>query len=100
MKPLRTLVLTGILMVTGALSFADTHVYVRLRPPVAVREVRPARPAAGYVWIPGYHRRDGDAYVWTNGRWEQPPRRRAHWVSGQWRHNRQHGYYWTDGRWR
>jgi len=99
MKTLRTALLTSSLMLTSAFSFADTRIYVRIRPPIAVREVRPVAPGAGYVWVPGYHRWDGNAYVWNNGRWEQPPRRRARWVNGSWVHNRR-GYYWNDGRWR
>jgi hypothetical protein len=99
MKLFRTALLTGALALSGALSFADTHIYVRVRPPVAVREVRPVAPGAGYYWVPGYHRWDGNAYVWNSGRWEQPPRARARWVHGGWRHTRR-GYYWTDGRWR
>jgi len=90
------------LALMATLSFAEVrvNVYVPVRPPVAIREVRPVYPGAGYVWIPGYHRWDGGSYVWVSGRWDHPPRRHARWVSGRWRHNRRHGYYWVEGRWR
>ena len=62
-------------------------------------EVRRVPPTPGYVWVTGYHRWDGRAYVWVPGVWVAPPRPRAVWVAGHWSHDR-HGYYWIDGRWR
>lgn len=74
-------------------------VYVRVRPPLPVPEVRVVAPGPEFVWIPGYHRWDGAAYVWVAGRWDRPPRPRAVWVEGHWRHARG-GWYWTEGRWK
>jgi hypothetical protein len=50
------------------------EVIIRTRPPHAIVEMRIARPSRDHVWIGGYHRWDGNAYVWTPGRWELPPR--------------------------
>lgn len=74
-------------------------VYVRVRPPVYRTEVVGVAPGPGFVWIRGYHRWDGGAYVWVPGRWERRPQARAVWVEGSWRHNRR-GWYWVEGHWR
>jgi WXXGXW repeat (2 copies) len=74
-------------------------VFVDATPPTAVVEVRGELPGPDYIWINGYHRWDGRAYVWVGGRWERRPRAGAVWVDGRWhRHNR--GWYWIEGRWR
>jgi hypothetical protein len=94
----------GILAVLGfipASPAAAARVYVRVGPPAAVVEVRPAAPGAAYVWVPGYHRWDGAAYVWVPGAWAVPPAARYHaWVPGHWVHHASHGWYWVDGHWR
>lgn len=74
-------------------------VYVRSRPPAIQTEFLGTAPGPDYVWIRGYHRWEGNAYVWTPGRWERPPHARAKWVEGRWRHDR-NGWYWVEGRWK
>lgn len=73
--------------------------YVHLRPPRAIVEIRSAAPGPGFVWIEGYHRWDGGAYVWVQGHWERAPEGRRFWVRGRWRsyHGR---WYWVEGHWR
>jgi hypothetical protein len=78
---------------------AGARVYVRVGPPRAVAEVRVARPGPDYVWVSGYHRWDGAAYVWVPGAWQRPPRAHAAWVPGHWRHERR-GWYFVEGHWR
>ena len=51
------------------------------------------------MWIAGYHRWDGQAYVWVPGRWELPPHSHARWVEGRWHHD-SHGYYYAEGHWK
>jgi WXXGXW repeat (2 copies) len=79
-------------------AFAD-EVVVRVRPPRAVVEHRVVAPSGRHVWIAGYHRWDGNAYVWTPGRWELPPREHVVWVAPRWRH-RHDGWVFVEGRWR
>jgi len=79
---------------------AGTRIYVRIGPPVAIVETRTVAPSPRYVWIAGYHRWDGRAYVWVPGRWELPPAHRAAWVPGHWVHHRRSGWYWVEGHWR
>jgi hypothetical protein len=84
---------------TACLAPASGRVYVRVGPPAPVYEVRAVSPGPGFVWIEGYHRWDGRAYIWTPGRWERPPRPRAAFVPGHWASDRR-GYYWVEGHWR
>lgn len=75
------------------------EVIIRIRPPRAIVEHRIARPSRDHVWIGGYHRWDGNAYVWTPGRWDRPPRPHAVWVAPRYVH-RHDGYVFVEGRWR
>ena len=93
----------GALVLTSMFSTAclgpSGRMYVRVGPPAPIVEARVAAPGPGFVWIEGYHRWDGRAYVWTPGRWERPPRARAVWVAPHWVNDR-HGWYFVEGRWR
>ena len=105
MSRLRILVLT--LTAAGGLAFLTACplppppgvVYVRRSPPAAQIEVVGTAPGPDFVWIRGYHRWDGAAYVWVPGRWERRPHPGARWVDGRWVHHR-NGWYWREGRWR
>jgi hypothetical protein len=83
----------GIAMAVGA-SAAD--VVVRVASPRAVVETRGPGPGTGYVWVDGYHRWDGHAYVWAPGRWERPPRARAHRGRHHWSSVTVGGFWWKD----
>lgn len=93
------LLLSASLAMVSACADTRGRVYVRVGPPAPVYEVRVAAPGPGYVWLEGYHRWDGRAYVWVPGRWATPPRPRSRWEAGHWDHNG-HGYFWVEGRWR
>lgn len=86
----------GLLLAAGSV-YAE--VIVRVRPPVAIVETRPARPSPNHVWIAGYHSWNGSAYVWVPGRWDVPPRPHARWVAHRWVH-RGGGYVLVEGHWR
>ena len=81
------------------LSPLAAEVVVRIAPPRIVVEDRGRPPSPNHVWIAGYHRWDGNAYAWTPGRWEQPPRPHARWEAHHWVH-RNGGYVLVEGRWR
>ena len=89
------------LVFVGALAFtaASAEVVIKLRPPVAVVETRGAPPSSTHVWVSGYQRWDGNAYAWSPGRWEQPPRPHARWVAHHYVH-RNGGYVLVEGRWK
>ena len=95
----RTTLVSGFILASVACASASTRVYVRVGPPAPVVEVRRVAPGPRYVWVAGYHRWDGRAYVWVPGNWMLPPRPRAVWVAPHWQHDR-HGYYFVEGRWR
>jgi hypothetical protein len=75
------------------------EVVVRVAPPRPLVERAVPAPGPGYVWIAGYHRWDGRAYVWVPGRWELPPHRHARWIGARWVH-RHGGWVLVEGHWR
>jgi hypothetical protein len=79
---------------------ADTRVYVRVGPPAAIVETRPVAPGPRHIWIAGYHRWDGQNYVWVPGHWDLPPAHYRTWVPGHWVHHQHNGWYWVEGHWR
>ena len=89
------------LVFAGALAFSASaaDIFVSVRPPHVIVEKRGVRPGSRHVWVTGYHRWDGRAYAWVPGRWEEPPRSRAHWVAHHWEHRRG-GWVLVEGHWR
>jgi len=97
MRKLLVTALFGIAMGIGSVQAAE--VVVKVAPPAPIVETRVVAPSPQHVWIAGYHRWDGNAYVWTPGRWEVPPHPHAVWVAPRWRH-RSDGYVFVEGRWK
>ena len=97
MRKLLLATLFGLAVGIGSAQAAD--IVVKVRPPRAVVEHRPPAPSRNHVWVGGYQRWDGHAYVWETGRWDMPPRAHAHWVGPRWTHRR-NGWAFTEGRWR
>jgi len=89
--------LLGLSLVVG--SAYGEEIIVKTAPPRAIVERRPVRPSRDHVWINGYHRWDGHAYVWESGRWEVPPRPHAVWIGPRWE-RRHDGYVFIEGRWK
>ena len=90
---------SAVIATTLAVGAFAADVVVRIGPPHAIVERRVPPPSRGHVWVSGYHRWDGRAYVWEPGRWELPPRPRAHWVPHRWVH-RHGGWVLVEGHWR
>jgi hypothetical protein len=85
----------------AALTFSavSAQIVVQIRPPRAVSERRMQRPSRNHVWVSGYHNWNGNAYAWSPGRWEQPPRAGNRWVAARWtRHG--NGWVLVQGHWR
>ena len=74
-------------------------IVVHIKPPALKVEHRSPAPGPEYVWVSGYHRWDGNAYVWEPGKWQKPPHERAVWVAPRWEH-RGHDYVFHDGYWK
>ena len=96
MNKLLLLSVLGLGLGIGAM---QAEVVVRVAPPRAVVEHRGVRPSREHVWVGGYHRWDGRAYVWTPGAWVLPPRPHAHWVAHRWV-RRNGGWVMVEGHWR
>ncbi|MBV9155144.1 MAG: YXWGXW repeat-containing protein [Acidobacteriaceae bacterium] len=97
MKKVFSTALLGIALAVGS---ANAQVYVRIAPPAPRREVIIERPGPNYVWVGGYHRWEGNGYVWVPGTWVVPPQPYYHrWVPGHWKHT-WHGWVWVEGHWR
>ena len=97
---MRKLILTTLFGI--ALGIGSAHaedVVIRTAPPRPIVEHRGVAPSANHVWIGGYHRWDGNAYVWTPGRWDLPPRPHAVWVAPRYVH-RNGGCVFVEGRWK
>ena len=96
---LRKFVLTSIAGCMLTIGAMGAEIFVKIAPPRPVVEERVVSPGPGYVWVKGYHRWDGNAYVWVPGEWRRPPRERARWVDHRWEHRRD-GYVFVEGHWR
>lgn len=75
-------------------------VYVAYAPPAPVYEARIVAPGPGFVWVAGFYRWDGRAYIWRPGRWERPPHPHARWEQGRWEQHGNHGWRYKEGHWR
>jgi hypothetical protein len=69
------------------------------QPPAAQTEMIGVAPSTSHVWLPGYWSRQGDKWVWINGRWELRPAATATYVPGHWE-KRGTGFVWHEGYWR
>jgi hypothetical protein len=96
---LRNLFLSAMCGIVLGIGSAQAEVVIKLRPPISIREHRTAAPSRRHVWIAGYHRWDGNAYVWERGHWVEPPRSHAVWVGPRYIHRR-NGYVFVEGHWR
>ncbi|MEE9207010.1 MAG: hypothetical protein V3U67_01350 [Gemmatimonadota bacterium] len=81
-------------------------VYVQTAPPAPRHDVRPHRPVAKAVWIPGHYHWNGRNYVWMGGHWNVKPKGNK-WVAGHWKKQgkkngkkHDHGWYWVPGHWK
>jgi hypothetical protein len=88
------------LVFAGGLAFSAmaADFVIRIAPPRMVVERRSPRPSRNHVWVRGYQNWDNNHYVWVQGRWEQPPRARAHWVAHHYV-RRNGGYVMVAGHW-
>jgi hypothetical protein len=97
----KKLLLSGVCGLVFTAGIAQAQVVVRIGPPPPVRETIPPPPHEHpeWAWHNGYHRWDGNRYVWVPGTYENPPHAHAKWVAGHWDHHHD-GYVWVEGHWR
>ena len=90
----------GLLLAIALIPAAsNAQVVVRIGPPAVVVEHPGPPPEPGVVWVSGYHRWDGDHYVWVGGHYDRPPHPGAHWVAHRWVHRGDH-WVLVEGHWR
>jgi len=95
----RKVLMSAVVVAGMALSASAAEIVIRTAPPRPLVEHRVAAPGPGYVWVGGYHRLDGRAYVWEPGSWVRPARPHAVWVAPRYMH-RGGGYVFVEGHWR
>ena len=90
----------GGIMLSASLA-AGAQIVVRVGPPPRIVERVPPPPPEhrDWAWHAGYHRWDGERYVWVPGTYVEPPHGHARWVEGHWAH-RGGGWVWIEGHWR
>jgi YXWGXW repeat-containing protein len=93
-------VISASVLIESACAAPRGRMYVVVAPPPPpMVEARIVAPGPGYIWVAGYHRWDGRAYVWMPGTWVRPPHSRARWVPAHWERERR-GWYFVEGHWR
>jgi hypothetical protein len=91
----------GIALTLSVPREARAEVFVRIGPPRPVVERVVPAPGPRFVWVGGYYRWSGRAYVWVPGRWVVPPHARAVWVAPAWAFvPARGGYVFIAGHWR
>lgn len=96
---MKKLILAGLCGLILSIGTANAQVVVRIGPPAPIVERPGPPPRTGFVWVGGYHRWNGQRYVWVPGRWVRPPRPHAVWVPAHWV-PRRGGYVFVRGHWR
>lgn len=87
MRLLRTsrwLLLTLLLLIVPASSFAGVFISVGFAPPVLPVYVQPLCPQPGLMWTPGYWAYGDDGYYWVPGAWVPAPYMGALWTPPYW----------------
>ena len=96
---MKKIALAVVLACTLIPAASNAQVYVHIGPPVAVVEHPGPPPGRDFVWVSGYHRWDGNRYVWVPGHYERPPHGHHVWVAHHWEH-RHDGWVLVEGHWR
>jgi hypothetical protein len=94
---LKYLLAMFILIGASATTYAQTRVYVKVRPKEVVT-TRTVSPRSNYVWIGDEWTVRNGVYVHVAGRWVAP-RAGYVWVPGHWA-TEARGDYWIRGHWR
>lgn len=80
----RSLLLTLVLALIPASSYAGVFISVGIAPPVLPVYVQPLCPQPGLMWTPGYWAYGDDGYYWVPGAWVPAPYVGALWTPPYW----------------
>ena len=88
------------ILLSVGVATAGAQIHIRIGPPPPQREVIPPPPREhrNWIWHPGYHRWEGDHYIWVAGSYFEPPRAHARWIPGHWDQTPA-GWAWVNGSW-
>ena len=81
---MRWILLTLVLSLVPASSYAGVFISVGFAPPVLPVYVQPPCPQPGWMWTPGYWAYGPDGYYWVPGTWVPAPYVGALWTPGYW----------------
>jgi hypothetical protein len=85
----RWILMTLLLSLIPATSYAGVFISVGIAPPPLVVYEQPPCPEPGLLWTPGYWAYGPDGYYWVPGAWVPAPYEGALWTPGYWG--------WSDG---
>jgi hypothetical protein len=94
---IRSLLLTGGLLLLSTASFAQVAASIQIGPPELPVYEQPLCPGDGYIWTPGYWAWDGE-YYWVPGTWVVAPEAGYLWTPGYWGWGG-NGYVFNEGYW-
>jgi hypothetical protein len=80
----RWILMTLLLCLVPASSYAGVFISVGFAPPVLPVYVQPVCPEPGLMWTPGYWAYGPDGYYWVPGAWVPAPYEGALWTPGYW----------------
>jgi len=84
LRTMRLMLLSLLVAVIPASSYAGVFVSVAIAPPVLPVYVQPDCPEPGLMWTPGYWAYGPDGYYWVPGTWVPAPYVGALWTPGYW----------------
>jgi WXXGXW repeat (2 copies) len=94
----RWLLMTLLLGIVPASSYAGVFISVGFAPPPLVVYEQPPCPEEGLMWTPGYWAYGPDGYYWVPGAWVPAPYEGALWTPGYWGYDSDL-YVWHPGYW-
>jgi hypothetical protein len=97
-RSVRWILMTLLLSLIPASSYAGVFVSVGFAPPPLVVYDQPPCPQPGLMWTPGYWGYGPDGYYWVPGAWVPAPYEGALWTPGYWGWS-SGLYVWHGGYW-
>jgi len=94
----RWLLMTLLLSLVPASSYAGVFISVGFAPPVLPVYEQPPCPEPGWMWTPGYWAYGPEGYYWVPGAWVPAPYEGALWTPGYWGYET-NLYVWHPGYW-
>ena len=98
MRNIRKVLFMLTLVLTCGAYTSMAQIVVRIRPERPHYE-HPVAPSPRHVWIDEEWEPRGNTYVFSGGRWAEPPHHGERWIPGHWKET-PNGSVWKPGHWR